>query len=165
MMGYGPIVRTVPVREYCPVPSSPSINGSKHLILSTRISAVTIPNGSAIQAEIFCMHPERRPGISVLSREHALRKAAICWKSELSFSMPLTMSIFKHRGPGWEPTLSESFPTPMMPGKSRLPSNILSSPLFSQGFVARRYKRMWMQGLRPRTPEAYLMYVEESEGA
>jgi hypothetical protein len=36
---------------------------------------------------------------------------------------------------------------------------------FSEGFVARRRKRMWMQGLRPRTPEAYFKYVEESEGA
>ena len=41
----------------------------------------------------------------------------------------------------------------------------LISPLFSQGFVARRFKRMWMQGLRPKTPEAYFRYVEESEGA
>jgi hypothetical protein len=39
------------------------------------------------------------------------------------------------------------------------------SPHFSQGSVARRCKRMWMQGLRPRTPEAYFRYVEESEGA
>jgi hypothetical protein len=29
---------------------------------------------------------------------------------------------------------------------------IISSPHFSQRFVARRCKRMWMQGLRPRTP-------------
>jgi hypothetical protein len=24
---------------------------------------------------------------------------------------------------------------------------------------------MWMQGLRPRTPEAYFQYVEESDGS
>ena len=39
------------------------------------------------------------------------------------------------------------------------------NPHFSQGFLARRRKRMWMKGLRPKTPEAYLKYVEESEGA
>ena len=39
------------------------------------------------------------------------------------------------------------------------------NPHFSQGFVARRCKRMWMQGLRPRTPETYFKYVEESDGA
>jgi transcriptional regulator with XRE-family HTH domain len=40
-----------------------------------------------------------------------------------------------------------------------------ANPHFSQGFVARRCKRMWIQGLRLRTPEAYFRYVEESEGA
>jgi hypothetical protein len=43
------------------------------------------------------------------------------------------------------------------------------NPYFSQGFgrfaYTRRCKRMWMQGLRPRTPEAYFMYVEESDGS
>jgi hypothetical protein len=40
-----------------------------------------------------------------------------------------------------------------------------TSPPFSQGFVARRCTRMWMQGLRPKMPPASSKYVEEFEGA
>ncbi len=43
---------------------------------------------------------------------------------------------------------------------------VLLNPNFSPAFVARQRKWLWLQGLRPRLPQAYpLRYVEEADGA